>query len=510
MQDTDKEKLRAFEQKMHDEGADGFADGPAPWDTWDESGAQAGRSKRVWEGKARRIYKTTQLQRSLGDRILSGLAMTSLTVMVVGIAGVYLTEEQPQSVAWTAVQPTPVPLEKANRQQLPARVQRPAPVIAEIEPSPPVTTGSATKALDRPVTETATSATPSLAEIDTEPAGNTAPFVETAAATTPAEDSAWGPAINGSDIEIITAPAALLLSSTVASSPDGSNNAFENDVSEMEMDPELAMEIATAPAVGSYMDAEPVTVTSMMTQESGTDTTPTSTGSDSTMPGAKQPARDMINRGNTSLAATGSAIPETDATTAGFATAAELNTAAESTTADTDPAQLAASLSETTTAHETGSEIMAAKDLEALDNLPPTAAGPAATVAEIPADSDLQAQDISVATGKDSPASETTVVALAEPEPAAIAPSPAAAAAAAPTGGWVVNLASYTYESTARKKLAAFQAKGVTGEIERITVNDKPLYRIRVTGFESSRSARASIPALQETLGLKGAWIARR
>jgi cell division septation protein DedD len=74
----------------------------------------------------------------------------------------------------------------------------------------------------------------------------------------------------------------------------------------------------------------------------------------------------------------------------------------------------------------------------------------------------------------------------------------------------VVNLASYTYEAMARKKLAIFKAKGVNGEIERTTVNDKPLYRIRVTGFESSRAARASIPDLQKTLGLEGAWIARR
>jgi cell division septation protein DedD len=139
-----------------------------------------------------------------------------------------------------------------------------------------------------------------------------------------------------------------------------------------------------------------------------------------------------------------------------------------------------------------------------LENLPPAAAGPAV---EIPADSNSQAQDIPPPSGKDSPDSETTVVALAEPVPAAVAPSPAAAA---PGGDWVVNLASYTYETTARKKLAEFQAKGVIGDIERITVNDKPLYRIRVTGFESSRSARASIPALEETLGLEGAWIARR
>jgi cell division septation protein DedD len=98
---------------------------------------------------------------------------------------------------------------------------------------------------------------------------------------------------------------------------------------------------------------------------------------------------------------------------------------------------------------------------------------------------------------------------MTEAQPAVTAASPAAAATTI-TGGWVVNLASYTYESMARKKLAAFQAKGVNGEIERITVNDKPMYRIRVAGFESSRAARASIPDLQKTLGLEGAWIARR
>jgi cell division septation protein DedD len=105
--------------------------------------------------------------------------------------------------------------------------------------------------------------------------------------------------------------------------------------------------------------------------------------------------------------------------------------------------------------------------------------------------------------------SDTSVVAMTEAQPAVTAASPAAAATTI-TGGWVVNLASYTYESMARKKLAAFQAKGVNGEIERITVNDKPMYRIRVAGFESSRAARASIPDLQKTLGLEGAWIARR
>jgi cell division septation protein DedD len=172
---------------------------------------------------------------------------------------------------------------------------------------------------------------------------------------------------------------------------------------------------------------------------------------------------------------------------AAFANPAGMDAAAESPA--TEPAQLAASLADTTTPDAADSPDMAAADVASLENLAPTAAGPAVSTAAA--------------------ASETAVVALAEPEPAAAASSPAAAAAA-PSGEWVINLASYTYKSTAQRKLALFQSKGVTGEIERIIVNDKPLYRIRVTGFESSRSARASIPALQETLGLEGAWIARR
>jgi cell division septation protein DedD len=149
-----------------------------------------------------------------------------------------------------------------------------------------------------------------------------------------------------------------------------------------------------------------------------------------------------------------------------------------------------------------------------LEQLPPAAAGPATAAAdaadpaaETPADTSTPAQGMPPA---DTPAAGGTIVALAEPAPAAAAPAPATAAAAATAGDWVVNLASYTYQSMARRKLAEFQSKGVNGEIEHVTVNDKPLYRIRVTGFASSRAARTSISSLEENLGLKGAWISRR
>jgi cell division protein FtsN len=80
----------------------------------------------------------------------------------------------------------------------------------------------------------------------------------------------------------------------------------------------------------------------------------------------------------------------------------------------------------------------------------------------------------------------------------------------AKTGDWVINLASYTRESTANRKLALFQQQGIDAEVFAVTINDKPMYRIRVTGYESSRAAKAGIPAMEEALDLEGVWISRR
>jgi cell division septation protein DedD len=484
MQDPDKEKLRAFEQKMHDEGADGFADGPRPWETWDESGAQAGSGRRVWEGKARRIYRNAPVQRGLGERILSGLAMVALATMVVGIAGVYFTEEKPQTVAWTAVQPTPIPLPE-NRgsavQRLPARVIRPAPVIAEIESLPPPAAGSPEGMVDTSAVETDADAP--------------APVAETAndtRATALADIPALAPGENDTDIEIVTAPTALLLRSTGDTYPDSSDMVFTVD-----MDTELAMEIATAPAADSNVAAAWPGPGMIIrdTAASAPSATGDSTGGDLEVVTA--PVADIINRESTAegLTIAESAIAETGSESAQAA----------------DPASDSPQLMTTAAA--------------ALDNLPPAAAGFATTANDAAShEAGDETGEHATTPGSDTPArdmdtpesplagdTENTIMAMTEAQPLSAAPSPvAAAAAASPAGDWVVNLASYTYEAMARKKLAVFKAKGVNGEIERTTVNDKPLYRIRVTGFESSRAARASIPDLQKTLGLEGAWIARR
>jgi len=504
MQETDKEKLRAFEQKMHDEGADGFADGPRPWETWDESGAQApGTGRHVWEGKARRIYKNTKVHRSLGDRILSGLAVLSLTAMVVGITGVYLTEHKPPAVAWTAVQPTPIPLpghrEAIGTRQLPARTLRPAPVVADIESLPPTAAGDASPARAGSVAEAPANRLPSLTDTDAGALDDTVPVAATPAATTAGDDIPEDTAAGETDIEIVETPAALLLTSTTDASRDGSDGDAGFEVSAMDMDPALAMEIATAPAVDADMEALPPaaagTAAAAVKVDGNREITPL-------------PAANRINREPLS-----GDFAAADDTTGGTAA---LDTLAESGADDTDPVAMAATRPDREAPAETAEDPdLAATQQATLPEPAPTASGPAKATLDAPAETAAKA---AIPAGDDMPQSgdeastdSSSVIALAKPEPVTAAASPAAAAAAEkPADGWVVNLATYAYEAMAKRKLAEFQKQGVSGEIERTLINDKPMYRIRVTGFETSRAARGSIRSLEDTLGLKGVWISRR
>ena len=58
--------------------------------------------------------------------------------------------------------------------------------------------------------------------------------------------------------------------------------------------------------------------------------------------------------------------------------------------------------------------------------------------------------------------------------------------------------------------LAVFRQKGVDAEVFSTTINDKPMYRIRLAGFESARLAKAEISTLEQQLGLEGAWVSKR
>lgn len=118
------------------------------------------------------------------------------------------------------------------------------------------------------------------------------------------------------------------------------------------------------------------------------------------------------------------------------------------------------------------------------------------------------------------PAPAAQIALLEEPvTPAApVEPASAALEAAPPLaqehhpleGEWVVNLASYNRESTAQRMLAEFRDKGVAAEIVTITVHDKPMVRIRTTGYQSAREARDWVALLEERLGLDGVWVSKR
>jgi cell division protein FtsN len=94
----DREELQAFAQKMHDEGAAGFASGLTPWETWDDFEDRVG-SSRVWQGTSERIADRKHPSRSFGDRVLTTMTVLAVTTLVIGIAGVYTTQESALQVA---------------------------------------------------------------------------------------------------------------------------------------------------------------------------------------------------------------------------------------------------------------------------------------------------------------------------------------------------------------------------------------------------------------------------
>ena len=93
MPQTDSDKLKAFVQKMHDQGADGFAAGP-----WSIGPGGAATAQTVGSSYSRpsRTHRFGSSGRRLTDRILNGVALLSITAIIVGISGIYLTEEPGQ------------------------------------------------------------------------------------------------------------------------------------------------------------------------------------------------------------------------------------------------------------------------------------------------------------------------------------------------------------------------------------------------------------------------------
>jgi cell division protein FtsN len=99
-------------------------------------------------------------------------------------------------------------------------------------------------------------------------------------------------------------------------------------------------------------------------------------------------------------------------------------------------------------------------------------------------------------------------VPVTKPEPAA--PVAAGIAAGSANGNWVINVASYTNEKIARRKLAQMQQQGVDVELVTARVNGKTLYRARVFGFASRRDAETHAAGIRAKLGIEETWITKR
>jgi len=119
---TDSDKLKAFVQKMHDQGADGFAAGP-----WSIGPGGTATAQTVGSSYNRpsRTHRFGTSGRRLTDRILNGLALLSITAIIVGISAIYLTEEPGQPlVAADDTGTVQAPLRQADEKQLRAIKQK--------------------------------------------------------------------------------------------------------------------------------------------------------------------------------------------------------------------------------------------------------------------------------------------------------------------------------------------------------------------------------------------------
>lgn len=100
-QQSDFDKLRAFEMRMQTEGAAGFANGLEPWTHWQEP-AEAD-SKRAWG--CDREHEDAPTGKTLCEKILSTMATLAVATLAVGIGGVYLSAQSVPPLAQDGSQP---------------------------------------------------------------------------------------------------------------------------------------------------------------------------------------------------------------------------------------------------------------------------------------------------------------------------------------------------------------------------------------------------------------------
>ena len=407
MSKTQQQKQQVFREKLQAEGADGFADGPRPWEQWDESGNQG--NDRIWEGSARRIYPK-QVKRSIGDRLLSGLAVVALATLMVGIAGVYLSTTTTPQLASSAIHPAPIITDRQT--SIDEDIASDATVsLASLEAlSPPAAGNSATPGPDMMILEPALQPAPAASTAHFDRVAVETVITEAAITTTvytqqPTQDQ---PELVAT---IETTPPPFTSGETAEQQLAVTASAQQNATIEAVAEPAGPAMIARAEVVATEPLAEP--------------------------PPAMQTTTAVADQQATAALKTGT-------------TAAQTEPPLDKAEAAEEPATLAMNSSSAT--------VEAAPDI---------------------------AREI-----------ETTTATPVLPD--------------AKTGKWVINISSYTRKSTAERMLAVFKQKGIEAEVFTTMINDKPMHRIRVAGFQSSRAAKAGIPAIEQALGLDDVWVSRR
>jgi hypothetical protein len=402
MSKTQQEKQHIFREKLRAEGTDGFADGPRPWEQWDESGNQD--NDRIWEGVARRIYPEQQANSSIGNRLLSGLVVVALATLVVSIAGVYLSTISTPQLADSAIHPAPLVADKPAATEDDTTADTMASLATVENLSPPAAGHSAAPA---PVASTTRIDKVAVETVITEATVTTNVYTQR-----PSQDQP----------ELVA---------TIKTTPPP----FTSEETAEKQDRVIpgTEEHASIEAVDEPAEAVIIAQTDVVATE----------------PVAEEPP---------AMQAT-TPVDDEQATPAAPSTLAE--TAAEQTELPLDKPEVA----------ETAASIAMNGSTAAVETTP-----------DIP-------REIETTT-------ETVVLPAELPD--------------AKTGNWVINISSYNRKSAAERMLVVFKKKGIDAEVFTTTVNDKAMHRIRVTGFQSSRSAKAEIPAIEQTLGLEGVWVSRR
>jgi hypothetical protein len=489
MSKTQQQKQQIFREKLQAEGADGFADGPRPWEQWDESGNQD--NDRIWEGSARRIYPK-QVKRSIGDRLLSGLAVVALATLMVGIAGVYLSTTSTPQLASSAIHPAPIVT--GRQTNIDTDIATDATVsLASLETlSPPAAGNSATPGPDMMILEPALQPAPAASTAHFDRVAVETVITEAAITTTvytqqPTQDQ---PELVAT---IETTPPPFTSGETAEEQLAVTASAQQNAIIEAVEEPAGPAMIAQAEVVATEPLADQQATAALKTGTTAAQTElPLDKAED-----AEEPATLAMNSSSATVEAAAdiageieqnatieaveepikpAMVAQTEVVTTELL--AEPPPAMQTTTAVADQ-QATAALKTGTTAAQT--ELLLDK----------------AEVAEEPATLAMNSSSATVEAAPDITREiETTTTTPVLPD--------------AKTGKWVINISSYTRKSTAERMLAVFKQKGIEAEVFTTMINDKPMHRIRVAGFQSSRAAKAGIPAIEQALGLEDVWVSRR